>query len=89
MPRKTKIAVIEELNKLGIEFDSNAKYNELVKLLAPEQEPIEEPVKDVVQNCGRCEFYVLDDIKGFNLCIVRGGKRNSTDGKSCDKFKEK
>jgi len=41
----TKKEIIEELTKLGIEFDSNSKKNELEKLL-PQDNSSEEPVAE-------------------------------------------
>lgn len=45
MAPKTKEAIIAELKAKGIEFDENAKYNDLYKLL--QSQPVKEPVLDI------------------------------------------
>ena len=103
MARKTKQKVCEELTEKGIEFNPDANYNVLYKLLEPdtvpkeilttetivEREPKVEEVKLSSQFCGRCSFYRFHKERGFLRCTVRGGKRRESDGASCNKFRVK
>ncbi len=51
MPLMKKPQLIDELKRLGIEFDENLKYHELLKLLPDKQvetEPVKEPEIEIV-----------------------------------------
>jgi hypothetical protein len=102
MARLKKEELLSQLAMQGIAHDPSAKYNELYKLLvqvpaqvAPQvlttqtiHEPEPEPVINTSsQNCGMCGNYKFLEEKGFLVCKVRGGKRQSTDGGDCRKFK--
>ncbi|HDZ14705.1 MAG TPA: hypothetical protein ENH60_07370 [Pricia sp.] len=89
-----KTELIEKLKQSDVEFDENAKYNDLAALLPKSPEilttetimeppPPQEKTPASSQSCGTCRSYGFVKTRGFMVCTIRGGRRKNTEGGSC------